>query len=372
MRLRPILAIARKDALDLVLNKSTLAVLLIPLLVAVLFALLGAALTPRPASLLIYNPGGSAVEQVLRAAFTDAQVTRASSAEQVRRAFPANASHLTLPYTAGLVVPFDFEASLRAGEQTSLELYVAGDQVSSQERQLLERALSEYSRSVVSPASPVQITAVSVDPPGAVPPGSQFGALYTLLSLLTAMVVGTSLVPNLLIEEKEQRTLRMLLVSPASLADVVAGKLLVGLAYQLLLGLVTLAVQRAFVGQAPLVVLFLLAGSCLGIALGLLVGSLFNTTSAGGAFTGMVALFYLFPALFVGPISQFVQSSALKQIIQFLPSYYLASGLFAALENQATFAAACLDLGAVLLTAIALFLLAVWVLWRRARILGQA
>lgn len=372
MRLRSILAIARKDALDLVLNKSTLAVLLIPLLVAVLFALLGVALTPRPANLLIYNPGGSAVEQVLRAAFTNPQVTRAHSAEQVRRAFPTNAGPTTLPYTVGLVVPVDFEASLRAGKQTSLELYVAGDQVSSQERQLLERALNEYSRSVVNPASPVQITSVSIDPPGADLFGGQFGALYTLLSLLTAMVVGTSLMPNLLVEEKEQRTLRMLLVSPASLADVVAGKLLVGLVYQLLLGLATLAVQRAFVGQAPLVLLFLLAGSCLGLALGLLVGGLFKTTSAGGAFTGVVALFYFFPALFVGPISQFVQSSVLKQIIQFLPSYYLASGWFAALENQATFAAAGLDLGVVMLTALALFLLAVWVLWRQARILGRA
>lgn len=131
MRLRPILAIACKDALDLVLNKSTLAVLLIPLLVAVLFALLGVVLTPRPASLLIYNPGGSAVEQVLRAAFTNSQVTRAPSAEQVHRAFPTNAGHTTLPYTAGLVVPVDFEASLRAGKQASLEFYVAGDQVSS-------------------------------------------------------------------------------------------------------------------------------------------------------------------------------------------------------------------------------------------------
>jgi len=371
MRLRSILAVARKDALDLLLNKSTLSVLLIPILVAVLFAFLGVALTVRPTNLLVYNPDGSAVEQVLRDAFTDAQVTLAGSAAQVRGAFPAGSGHAALPYAAGLIVPPHFEASLRAGEPAHLELYVAGDQVSSQQRQLLERALSDYSRSVISPASPVQITAVSVDPSISGSFGSQSGAFYAMLSLMAALVVGTSLVPNLLIEEKEQGTLRMLLVSPASLADVVAGKLLVGLAYQLVLGLGTLGVQRAFTGQTPLVLLFLLVGSCLGIALGLLVGSIFKTASAGGPFTGLMALLYIFPAIFVGPLGQFFQSDTIQQIIQVLPSYYLASGLFAALQGRATFADALFDLAVVLLTALAFFLAAVWVLWRQTRVLAH-
>jgi ABC-2 type transport system permease protein len=217
----------------------------------------------------------------------------------------------------------------------------------------------------------VQITAVSVDPsiPGSF--GSQSGAFYAMLSLMAALVVGTSLVPNLLIEEKEQGTLRILLVSPASLADVVMGKLLVGLAYQLVLGLATLAVQRAFTGQTPLVLLFLLGGSCLGIALGLLVGSIFKTASAGGPFTGIVALLYLFPAIFVGPLGQLFQSDTIQQIIQVLPSYYLASGLFAALQGRATFAQALFDLSVVLLTALAFFLAAVWVLWRQTRVLAH-
>jgi ABC-2 type transport system permease protein len=371
MRLCPILAVARKDALDLVLNKSTLAVLLIPILVAFLFGFLGVALSVRPTRLLIYNPGGSAVEQVLRNAFSNPQVTRASSAAQVRAAFPTNPGHTALPYAAGLVVPPDFEASLRAGQEAHLELYVAGDQVSEQQRQLLERGLSDYSRSLVNPDSPVQITAVSADPSAAVLPGNQIGAFYALLSVMTALVVGTSLVPNLLVEEKETRTLRMLLVSPASLADVVAGKLLVGLAYQLLLGVVTLAVQRTFGGQTALVLLFLLTGSCLGIALGLLVGSIFKTASAGGAFTGVVALLYLFPAIFIGPIGQFFQSNILSRMMQALPSYYLAAGLFAALQGQATPADAFFDLSVVLLSALACFLAAVWVLWRQARVLAH-
>jgi len=371
MRLRPTLAVARKDALDLVLNKSTLAVLLVPILVAILFALLGSALTGKTARLLIYNPGGSPIAQVLRNAFPGAEITAAQSAQEVQAAFAPNANP---DFTAGLVVPPDFEASLRAGEQPRLALYVNGADVSDEQRQLLERALSDYSRSVLSPASPVQITTASVNPPGSSGGslfGSGFSAFYAMLSLMTSLVIGTSLMPNLLVEEKETQTLRMLLVSPASLADIVAGKLLVGLAYQFLLGLVALAVLRAFMGQVPLVLLLLLVGSCLGIALGLLVGSIFKSVSAGGAFTGAVALVYFFPALFVGPIGQYFQDNTITQAMQALPTYYLASGLLAALQGQATPATALLDLGVVLLTTAALFIAAVWILWRQARVLAH-
>jgi flagellar biogenesis protein FliO len=61
----------------------------------------------------------------------------------------------------------------------------------------------------------------------------------------------------------------------------------------------------------------------------------------------------------------------LEQIIQILPGYYLASGLFAARRGQAAFADASFDLGVVLLTALALFLAAVWVLWRQTRVLAH-
>jgi ABC-2 type transport system permease protein len=201
--------------------------------------------------------------------------------------------------------------------------------------------------------------------------GKQFGPFYTLLSLTTCLVVGTSVMPNLLVEEKETKTLRMLLVSPASLADVVAGKLLVGLVYQVLLGMVVLVVQRAFVGKVSLVLLFLLLGSCLGIAVGLLIGSIFKSVTSGGAFTGVIALLYIFPALFVGPFSQFFQSATLARLMPALPTYYLADGLLVALQDRATPAATLVDASIVLLTALIFSLAAVWILWRQARVAGS-
>jgi ABC-type transport system involved in multi-copper enzyme maturation permease subunit len=59
-------------------------------------------------------------------------------------------------------------------------------------------------------------------------------AMLLLNLIVVILVIGIALVPLLMIEEKEAQTLKVLLVSPANLKQVVAGKALVGLFYSLL------------------------------------------------------------------------------------------------------------------------------------------
>src|SRR5262249_20767694 len=127
MRSRPMLAVARKDALDLVLNPGTLAVLLIPILVALIFAVLSGALPQGVPCLVIYDASGSAVEEVLSGGLPNAQITHTQSAAAVRAAFQRDG---TSPYAAGLVVPADFETSTLPGQPAQLEVYFNGQDVS--------------------------------------------------------------------------------------------------------------------------------------------------------------------------------------------------------------------------------------------------
>ena len=369
MRSRPMLAVARKDALDLILNPGTLAVLLIPMLVALIFAVLSAALSPNTPGLLIYNPGGSAVEQVLSAGFPNAQITYAQSAGAVRAAFQEDGAR---PYAAGLVVPADFETSVLAGEPAQLYVYFNAQDVSAQQQQLLKRALSDYSRHLAQPQTPVTLAASSINTADADSASMPLGPFYALLSVVTSFIVGASLMPNLLIEEKERKTLWMLLVSPATMTDVVAGKLLVGLVYQVGLSLVTLAVQRAFTGQILVIVLFTLLGACLTVAMGLLVGSVFRSVHVGGPFTGLIALFFLIPAFFAGPFGKMFAGSLVQQVLRLLPTYYLADGLLAALQDQATLQQVMADGVVALCTALAFFAAAVWVLRRQTAVAVSA
>ena len=367
MHIRSILAIARKDALDILLNKATLTVMLTPIFLAVLFVVIGGLLGGHTTNALVYNPARSGVEQVVDSAFSDIKVTYTNSPADVTAAFGPDGSHKNTTYALGLVVPIDFDANLRSGAHPQLNLYVDGGQINNQQRQLLLSALADYSRSVANPQPPATITVATVNPPSPSNNALQdIGVIYSAAVLLSSFLVGTSLVPGLLAEEKEKKTLRMLMVAPASFADVVAAKLLVGLVYQLLLALLALTIKGGFAGQVPLLLLFALLGSIFSVSLGLLIGSFFQTTTSAGAFSGMMSFIYILPIFFVGPFAQLLGSSSFAQAIKALPTYYLADGATNAIQSQSTFSGTVLDTGIVLAFIVVLFLVAVWSLRRQA------
>lgn len=64
------------------------------------------------------------------------------------------------------------------------------------------------------------------NPPMNVSKGTELAKVYAPLALPVSLIVGTSFMPQLLIEEKGIKALRMLMVSPASFSDVLVGKLL--------------------------------------------------------------------------------------------------------------------------------------------------
>ena len=87
MSIRSTLAIARKDALDIILNKSTLLLMLTPLILAVIFVGIDVLLGSHTTNALIYDPGKSNVEQVIDKAFSDIKVTYVNSPDAVTAAF---------------------------------------------------------------------------------------------------------------------------------------------------------------------------------------------------------------------------------------------------------------------------------------------
>ncbi len=371
MRFRVIRAIARKDALDLLLNKQTLFGLMTPILLAVLFLVIGNIIGSSTTEILVYDPGyqpNRGVEQVLTGAFSNAHITQASSPQQVADAFGANGEKKKSSYAVGLVVPPDFEASLRSGQKPVLQLYINGDNVSNQQSQLLQSALANYSRAVVSPA-PIRLSASTINPPAPNSSLTMLVGIYALSALLSSFFVGTALAPGLLIEEKEKKTLRMLMVSPASWADVIAAKLLVALGYQILLALIALAIAKGFTGQVPLVLLFALLGSLFSVALGALAGCFFKTQGAAGAFSGIVVFIFILPIFFL-PAFGLGSGSAIAQVVKVLPTYWIADGVVKALQSQATLENLLLDVVITIGSTALLFLLALWGLRRQASVVS--
>lgn len=373
MHMRNILAIARKDALDILLNKTTLYFLLSPILFAILFAVISSLLASRAAtsSLLIYNPSHSRVEQFVNSVFsTSGPITHATSAEDVAAAFGPEGSHKSTPYVLGIVVPSNFDASLRAGNHPQLTLYLNGDFLGGADQQLLEDAISDYARSLNNPQAPLNFAATSINPPATSNFVQDYTRRYAMAGLLYSLTIGIAFVPGLLVEEKEKKTIRMLMVSPASWGDIVMGKLLVGLGYQLLITAVVLLIQGGFVGQIPLVLLFTLIGSAFGLVVGLLFGSICQTNGNVGVFVGIISLAYSLPSLVLGPLYAILQGSPFEQAIKVLPTYYMADGILKAMMNKATLSNILLDIVILVGATVMLFLAAIWTLNRQSAVVG--
>jgi ABC-2 type transport system permease protein len=369
MHIRAIIAIARKDAMDIILNKTMLFTLLSPIFVAILYLIMGNLLATSPSKLLIYNPGNSPVQQVASSFFQHPEVVPASSASEVAAAFGPNGTHTSSQYTMGLVIPPDFEAQIQQGKHPQLQLYVNGSQMNENNIQAMSNLLTEYGSTVAAP-HPLHLSLVTINPPSSTSILNLLSATFITSALLTSLIVGTSTMPYLLIEEKERKTLRMLMVSPASFTDVVLGKLLVVLGYQLLLSCAAIEIQQGFFGNVPILILFALLGISFALSLGLFAGGLFQSNGAIGGFTSIVSITLVLPGVIVGLAPLIGDNSPILQVIKILPSYYIAQGIYDALNNQSSLNSILLNGGIVLAWAIVLCIGAVWALRRQAQVVG--
>ena len=364
IHLRTTLAIARKDALDILLNKATVVMLLTPVLLTVFFAVLSGLLGSKPARLLVYNPQLSGVSQAVSSTLARSQIVVASSPQEVSSAF---APDRNTPYALGLVVPPGFDESLQRGEHPRLVLYLNGNELNDMQRQAVVHALNDYASALAHPQPPAEITLTTLHA-SASTFNPDLGTFYVVMALLTSISVGISLVSNLLVEEKEKKTLRVLLVSPASLPDIVLGKLLVGLVYQFLLSLVVMVVLNGFVGNLPLVFLFVLLITSFGLALSLLAGSIFRTTSGLGGFLGVVSLLFVIPAVFSSSLGMLFGNTLVLRFMRALPTYYMADGLLNALGGQSEVGGILLDLLITLGCTLLCLSAAIWILHRQAAV----
>jgi ABC-2 type transport system permease protein len=171
----------------------------------------------------------------------------------------------------GLVLPPGFDQALKTSEQLELDGYVdhwVSDADADESRSFFEEQLTELT------GKPVQIqlesNTVYTHPYG----GQTVMVAFVLVFVL--VILGLTLTPNLMIDEKEARTLDALLVSPASAGQVVIAKALAGLFYSLVAAAVVLAVFAVTIVHWDAAILAILTGSLLGVALGLLLGTLIS------------------------------------------------------------------------------------------------
>src|SRR5581483_570123 len=117
MHTRRILAMACKDAIDIVKNKQTFIGLLTPFVMGIVFIFLQVLFSGRGITqVYIYDPDHSNISTIVSSVFDKPEIVYARSAVDVTAEFGSDRARTNTPYAMGLIVPAGFEESVRQGQ----------------------------------------------------------------------------------------------------------------------------------------------------------------------------------------------------------------------------------------------------------------
>lgn len=163
-----------------------------------------------------------------------------------------------------------------------------------------------------------------LEQPAAAPPpdGPVSLGMVTIQAVIMILLMGIALVPSLLFEEKQTKTLQALLVSPASIGQVVAGKALAGAFYILVTAALILAISWADVTRWGPAVLFVIGGGAFSVAVGLVLGSFYDKQQ--DVVGPMVLLLLVLVGALVARLLGVELPALLERVLSWVPSVALA------------------------------------------------
>ncbi|MFU8773257.1 MAG: ABC transporter permease, partial [Anaerolineales bacterium] len=305
-------------------------------------------------SIVLWDPGNSRLGADLRS-HPQVQVLEASSADQVADEVAAKA-------VGGLLIPQGFDVTVDAGDRPELVIFInqrhGGGEIAAFQQLVVEQVWS-----LVDQDFPAQIV---VNPVAA---GIGMGGLEAfqmerflliMLLIMALAMAGSFMVPTLLVEEKEKHTLEVLLVAPASAADVAAGKAITGMVYSLLGAVILLVLYQGWSGNWILTLVVLFLGALFTVGVGLLMGALFRNTNQVNTWSSLVMLLLIFPTWvgIIGPVS------ILDIAVKFIPTHYLAHSLQLTIAGNVQFSSISGSLAVLVGSVVAIYAIIVWAIGR--------
>lgn len=353
---RVILAITLKDSVDAVRNRTLLSVLVAVLLMVALFRALPAFRDEGKPALAVVDPGQSAV--VDRWAESGQFELHRTASRQELEDFLGGEETAAL----GLLLPPDFDQQVQSETPLVLEGHVdhwVRDAETDEIRSTFETQLTALT------GCPVRIDVsndtVFTHPRGLRPVTTSFLMVYALV------VVGLMIAPNLMIEEKELKTMDALLISPASAGQIVSAKALTGLLYCLLAAALVLVASAPMVVHWDIALLAAVCGSLFTVSVGLLLGVVLNARQQLIVWSA-VLMFPLFVPVIASEVLPDLQVPALVgQVISLLPTVAVAEATRWALSGQVPWVEIGWGLAVTVAWAIPLLALVAWIVRRSDR-----
>jgi ABC-2 type transport system permease protein len=346
--------LAFKDITDAIRNKMVLS-LVVMLSIALLLPKALPFMFERTATVVpIYDSSQSSLVKQLR---SDSRfiVQKVNTTEELHSAVCTSISAVI-----GLIVPAQFDLTQAGSKQVALESAVCWGrryQVDTLKNGLEQQMTESLGRPVT-----ISVAGNIVYPPN--DQGLGIG-MVTLFAVTMILMIGMALVPNLLFEEKQSRTLDALLVSPASISQVVVGKALAGYFYILVMGAVVFALQWLDVTHWGSTVLFVLGGGLFSVGLGLALGSLFKNQQDMMGWMMVILLFFI-GAVFVRMIGLELPGFV-QVILPWVPSVAMAEVCRTAFSETASITIIAENLGKIVVISLPVYVLVVWKVSRSDR-----
>jgi ABC-2 type transport system permease protein len=331
-------AIAAKDILDAIKNRIVISQIVAVSLILLTIKGLGLVIQPPYTQIIVYDPGNSILAQTL-ADNPEFGVQTATSLNELQKMI--SNMGFGLGAELGIEIPEEFDQQFESEKEAEIPGYVswANRTKAAALKAEMETALFEIT------GKPVIVNLVGniISPPAEI--GLLVG-LITMFAVTIMLTMGILLVPTLMLEEKQTRTIDALLVSPASISQVVIGKAIAGFFYILVTAAIVYLIYWTGVVHWGLSAMFIIGAGLFSVAVGLLFGIIFNNQ---GEMTGWVSftMVLISGSMFVVLINLEVPAFV-DTLLQWLPPVALAKIFWASFSTQVPLNQVRLNFGIVL------------------------
>jgi len=300
--------------------------IVIPIVLSLVVTLLFGSLFSGKPKLGINDQGDSELAAMLTN--TEALLSKEySSDDELRAAVERGAVDF------GLVIPQQFDTSLKSGDEAQLSGYMWGESLL-RNRAAIATSLVVLVREMVGQEVPVEIISTSLGEGEDIPWEKR---IFPFIVFMAIILGGTMVPATSLVEEKQKRTLKALVITPTTLGDVFTSKGLFGFLVTILVAVLILFLNRAFGNQPYLLVGVLALSALMAAAFGVLLGAFIkdiNTLFA--VIKGMGLLLY-------APVFIYLFPGIPEWIGKLFPTYYMIGPIIDISQKDATWSQVAQD-----------------------------
>ncbi|OGD35358.1 hypothetical protein A2V94_04435 [Candidatus Atribacteria bacterium RBG_16_35_8] len=200
----------------------------------------------------------------------------------------------------GIVIPSGFDSAVIQEEKAEIKAYIWGESLA-KDRTIIGVAIANTIRELTTQKVPVEIKTITLGDRMSIPWNDR---LLPFIVLMAVFLGGLMLPSTSITTEKEKRTIKALMITPASIKDIFLAKGIFGFILSFFMGILILVLNKAFGTEPVLLIIVLALGAVMAAGFGMLLGvytkdfvTIFTIWKSAGIILFAPAIIYMFPGI---------------------------------------------------------------------------